>query len=76
MKPRQARGFRVSGGGLLNAFTIADLARHYGTATGTIACWISEDRIDGRRDPANRRRKLYPLDAVQRAYDKRHAVAA
>ena len=58
----------------MQAFSVADLARHYGKAPGTIGRWISESHIEGSRDPANKRRKLYPLDAVQRAYDKRHAL--
>jgi hypothetical protein len=58
----------------MQAFSVADLARHYGKAPGTIGRWICEDRIDGQRDPANRRRKLYPLDVIQRAYNKRHEL--
>jgi transposase-like protein len=58
----------------MQAFSVADLARHYGKAPGTIGRWISESHIEGSRDPLNKRRKLYPLDAVQRAYDKRHAL--
>lgn len=57
-------------------FAVAELAWHYGVAEGTVGRWVSEDRIEGRRDPLNGRRKLYPLNAVQRAYEKRHAVAA
>lgn len=73
--PATVRGFCVSGGGFVDAFTVTELARHYGKAAGTIGRWICEDRISGRRDPANGRRKIYPLDAVQRAYDKRHGAA-
>lgn len=71
-KPRQARGFCVSGGGV---FTIAELAWHYGKAPGTIGRWVSEDSIEGAADPFDRRRKRYPLSAVQQAYDRRHGTA-
>lgn len=75
--PATARGFRLSGGDFVAGhFAVAELAWHYGVAEGTVGRWVSEDRIEGRRDPLNRRRKLYPLDAVQSAYEKRHAVAA
>jgi hypothetical protein len=47
----------------------ADLAVLYGVAPGTVRCWISQDRIAGRQSG---RRKLYPLDDVQAAYDRRH----
>lgn len=57
------------------AFPVAELAWHYRVAPGTIGRWLSEDRIEGHTDPYNRRRKLYPLSAVQRAYDKRHGTA-
>lgn len=56
-------------------FTIAELAWHYGRAPGTIGRWVSEDSIKGRRDPHDRRRKVYPLSAVQQAYDRRHGAA-
>lgn len=56
-------------------FPVAVLARHYLVAPGTIGRWISQDRIPGRKDPTDRRRKLYPLADVQQAYDKRHATA-
>lgn len=59
----------------MQAFPVAVLARHYDKAPGTIGRWISEDRIEGDRDPLNRRRKLYSLTAIQRAYDKRHDEA-
>jgi hypothetical protein len=59
----------------VSAFAVPDLARHYGVAPGTIGRWCSEDRIEGRRDPHNQRRKLYPLQRVQDAYDKRHEQA-
>lgn len=55
-------------------FTIAELAWHYSKASGTIGRWVCEDRITGQPDPLNRRRKLYPLSAIQQAYDRRHAA--
>lgn len=55
-------------------FAVAELAWHYGVAEGTVGRWVSEDRIEGRRDPLNGRRKLYPLAKVQQSYEKRHAV--
>lgn len=73
-QPRQVRGFRLSGGDHINDFPVPILAKHYGVAVGTIGRWVSEDHIKGRRDPYNRRRKLYPLNAVQQAYDKRHTT--
>lgn len=54
------------------AFPVAHLARHYRVAPGTVGRWISQDRIPGQPDPYNRRRKVYRLDDVQAAYDKRH----
>jgi len=74
-QPRQVRGFRFSGGDHTSAFTVPELARHYGVAEGTIGRWCSQDRIEGQRDPHNRRRKLYPLQRIQDAYDKRHGAA-
>jgi hypothetical protein len=56
----------------MQTFAVEVLARHYSKSPGTIGRWISEDRIEGDRDPANRRRKLYPLEQVQAAYDKRY----
>ena len=47
-----------------------DLALLYNVAEGSIRRWASEDRIP--RVEGHGRRKLYPLDAVQRAYDRRH----
>lgn len=58
----------------MQTFAVETLARHYGRSSGTIGRWISEDRIQGDRDPANKRRKLYPLDDIQAAYDKRYAA--
>lgn len=60
----------------MQTFAVETLARHYSKSPGTIGRWISEDRIEGDRDPTNRRRKLYPLSAVQDAYDKRYASQA
>lgn len=57
------------------AFPINELAWHFRKAPGTVGRWISEDHIEGRVDPYNRRRKLYPLSLVQDAYDKRHGQA-
>lgn len=59
----------------MGAFAVPELARHYGVAPGTIGRWLSEDEIEGYRDPVNRRQKLYPLVRVQDAYNKRHATA-
>lgn len=73
--PADVRGFCVSGGDFVGAFAVPDLARHYGVAPGTIGRWCSEDGIEGQRDPSNLRRKLYPLQRVQDAYDKRHGTA-
>lgn len=58
------------------AFPIAVIARHYHVAPGTVRGWISEDRISGQADPYERRRKVYELDVIQDAYDKRHASEA
>lgn len=74
-KPRQVRGFCVSGGDRVSAFAVLELARHYGVSAGTIGRWCSEDGIKGQRDPYNQRRKLYPLQRIQDAYDKRHGEA-
>jgi len=59
---------------VMQTFPVEVLARHYSKSPGTIGRWISEDRIEGRRDPLNGRRKLYPLSAVQSAYDKRYGA--
>ncbi|NUP48996.1 MAG: hypothetical protein HOW97_17075 [Catenulispora sp.] len=55
-------------------FTIAELARHYSKATGTIGRWVCEDRIEGCADTRDRRRKVYSLREVQAAYDRRHGT--
>lgn len=73
--PADVRGFRLSGGDHMHTFPVPELARHYGVAPGTIGRWVSEDHIEGRVDPLNRRRKLYPLSRIQDAYDKRHDQA-
>lgn len=58
------------------AFPVAVIARHYHVAPGTIRSWVSEDRISGQADPHERRRKVYELGDIQRAYDKRHGRIA
>jgi len=57
------------------AFPVATIARHYRVAPGTIRRWVSEDRINGQHDPYERRRKVYELDDIQAAYDRRHEQA-
>lgn len=57
------------------AFPVATIARHYRVAPGTIRRWVSEDRISGQADPYERRRKVYKLDDIQTAYDKRYGAA-
>jgi hypothetical protein len=55
--------------------TVKDAARLYHRAPGTIRSWISLDRIEGQPDPAltghRGQRKLYPLDRLQDAYERR-----
>lgn len=57
-------------------FTVAELAWHFRVARGSVGRWLSEDGIKGRPDPMDKRRNLYPFDAVAKSYEKRHAVAA
>lgn len=57
------------------SFPVDELAWHFRIPRGTIGRWISEDHIEGRVDPYNRRRKLYPLSAVQKAHDRRRPAA-
>lgn len=53
----------------MDDFTVADYARIYGVAPGTIRYWISLDGIEGRQ---NGRHKVYPRADIQAAYDRRH----
>lgn len=53
-----------------NAYlTAPELASLFGVAEGTIRGWISQDKIPWQ---SGNRRRAYPIDAVQRAYDRRH----
>lgn len=59
--------------------SVADAATAFRRPPGTIRRWIHEDQIEGRPDPrlAGRRgrRKLYSGDALQDAYERRHAAS-
>lgn len=72
MESPAKRGASVFPEVAMTAFPVIELAHHYRVAPGTVGRWIWQDRIAGQPDPRDRRRKLYRLDDVQAAYDKRH----
>jgi hypothetical protein len=55
---------------------VRDAACLYQVPDATIRSWISRDDIPGQPDPAligrPGQRKLYPLEQLQDAYDRRH----
>lgn len=55
----------------METFLPADkLALLYHVAEGSIRRWASKDKV--RRIDGHGRRRLYALDDMQRAYDRRH----
>jgi hypothetical protein len=53
----------------MGSLAVADFARIFRCAPGTVHYWISKDKIQGRQVG---RHKVYPIEAVQAAYDRRH----